>query len=301
MSDKNFATNSSAGTVDADGIEHRILDLGDVRLHVALAGPLDGPPLILLHGFPEYWRGWFKQIGPLAQAGFRIVVPDQRGYNLSDKPKGLSAYRLDVLAGDAARLMGALGYEKFRLVGHDWGGVVAWAVAALYPQRVERLVIMDAPYPRVFSGVLRSNPAQMRKSSYIFTFQLPFFPERTLSKDNWQRMVRMMQKTSPAGTFGEADMDGYRKAWGQPGAISAMLNWYRALFQRPFSLPPKQRLAMPVLVLWGGQDFALGLDLARASLDFCEQGKLVVLDEANHWVQHEQAERVTQELRAFLA
>jgi pimeloyl-ACP methyl ester carboxylesterase len=270
-----------------------------VRLHVVLAGPQDGPALILLHGFPEYWGGWLKQIGPLAQAGYRVIVPDQRGYNLSGKPGGLSAYRVDVLAGDVVHLMDALGYSKFRLVGHDWGGVVAWTVAALYPQHIEKLVILDAPYPAVFSSVLRSDPAQRRKSSYIFTFQLPFLPERMLSKDNWQRLVRSMQNTSPPDTFTPSDFERYRAAWSQPGAISAMLNWYRALLRRPFSLPANQPLRMPVLILWGAKDFALGLELAQASLRFCENGKLVVLDEANHWVQHEKAVEVNQMLIEF--
>lgn len=284
---------------EAEGFEQRLIDLPGVRLHVVLAGPQDGPALVLLHGFPEYWGGWLNQIGPLAQAGYRVIVPDQRGYNLSGKPGGLSAYRVDVLAGDVVHLMEALGYSKFRLVGHDWGGVVAWTVAALYPQRIEKLVILDAPYPAVFSSVLRSNPAQRRKSSYIFTFQLLFLPERMLSKENWQRLVGMMQKTSPPGTFTPSDFERYRAAWSQPGAITAMLNWYRALLRRPFSLPANQRLPMPVLILWGAKDFALGLELAQASLPFCANGKLVVLDDANHWVQHEKADQVTPMLIEF--
>jgi pimeloyl-ACP methyl ester carboxylesterase len=281
------------------GFKTQYFNLPGLRLHAALAGPKTGKPVILLHGFPEFWAGWKKQIGPLAEAGYRVIVPDQRGYNLSDKPKGVSAYRLDLLAKDVVNLMDALGYEKTIVVGHDWGGVVAWAVAVLYPERVERLAVLDAPYPPVIFQNLRANPGQLLKSYYMFLFQLPAIPEALLQRQDWKRMVNSMKKTSPPNTFTLKDFDYYQEAWSQAGALTAMLNWYRALFRHPAKLPAKPRLGMPTLLLWGGQDFALGRELAEASIQLCEQGELVVFDKANHWIQHEQAAEVNRRLLQF--
>lgn len=282
------------------GFQTRYFDLpGGLHMHAAVAGPKTGQPVILLHGFPEFWGGWKKQIGPLAEAGFRVIVPDQRGYNLSSKPKGISAYRLDLLAKDVVALMDAVGCPKAIVVGHDWGGVVAWATAALYPQRVERLAVLDAPYPPVVFQSLLARPVQLLRSSYIYFFQLPGLPEALLSRHNWQTLVKNMQKTSPPGMFNEEDFDNYRDAWSHDGAMTSMLNWYRALIRRPVKLPAKPRLLMPVLILWGGQDFALGRELAEMSIKLCEQGKLVVFDQANHWIQHEQAGEVNRLLVEF--
>ncbi len=272
--------------------EHTMLKVGDVRLHVVQVGPMDGKPVILLHGFPDFWAGWEKQIAPLAAAGCRLIFPDQRGYNLSDKLPGLSAYRLDVLAKDAAGLMDALGYERAAVVGHDWGGVVAWATAVLYPRRVERLAVLDAPYPPVVSGSFLTHPEQLIKSSYMYFFQLPTLPEAALRRNNWQALVSNLNRTAPPGAFSEEDIVRYRAAWNQPGAMTAMLNWYRALFRRPYRLPSHPDLPMPVLILWGGQDFALGRELAERSRRACPHADLVVFEGANHWIQREKADEV---------
>ena len=283
-----------------DVLEDGMVDVGGVRLHVVQAGPKDGKPVILLHGFPDFWGGWEKQIGPLAQAGLRVIVPDQRGYNLSDKPRGLSAYRLDVLAQDVTGLMDALGYEKASVVGHDWGGVAAWAAAALFPPRVDRLAVLDAPYPPVVFGSFRTHPEQLVKSSYMYFFQLPALPEAALRRNHWEKLVRNLRRTAPPGAFSEEDFERYRAAWSQAGAITAMLNWYRALFRRPFRLPPRPSLPMPVLILWGGQDFALGRELAERSRRVCLQAELVVFEGANHWIQRERAAEVNRRLLEFL-
>ncbi len=282
------------------GAESHFFELPGLRLHAVVAGPEDGRPVVLLHGFPEFWYGWKNQIGALAAAGMRVIVPDQRGYNLSDKPGGLSAYRMGELAGDVIRLIDAQGWSQAAVVGHDWGGVVAWSVAALFPRRVERLAVLDAPYaPLAFRNML-AHPSQARKSSYILYFQLPGIPERAFARNNWQRMVEAMEHTSPAGTFRPEDFERYRTAWSQPGAVTGMLNWYRALFRRPARLPATPRFEMPVRILWGGQDFALGLELAHASLALCARGELFVLEGANHWIQHERAGEVNQRLIEFL-
>jgi pimeloyl-ACP methyl ester carboxylesterase len=279
---------------------HLFLTINHIRLHVVTVGPEDGRPVVLLHGFPEYWRGWKNQMIPLAAAGYRVILPDQRGYNLSDKPAGLSAYRMDQLASDVKELIAAFGYERAAVIGHDWGGVVAWVTAALYPRYVERLVAMDAPYVKVAFSQIWRHPEQLLKSYYMGFFQLPGIPEKSLSRERYAALVRSMQKTSPPGTFSEDDFEGYREAWGQEGALTSMLNWYRALFRQPVSLPERPVFSMPVLILWGGRDFALGRELAEASLKLCENGKLIVLDEANHWVQHEKPEAVNRLVLDFL-
>jgi pimeloyl-ACP methyl ester carboxylesterase len=280
-------------------LEHAMLDVGDVRLHVVQAGPRDGKPVILLHGFPDFWAGWENQIAPLASAGCRLILPDQRGYNLSDKPTGLSSYRLDALAKDVAGLMDALGYEKAALVGHDWGGVVAWAAAALYPLRIERLAVLDAPYPPVVFGSLLAQPRQLLKSSYMYFFQLPSLPEAALRRNNWQALAGNLRRTAPPGAFSEEDLARYRQAWNQPGAMTAMLNWYRALFRRPFGLPSRPHLPMPVLILWGSDDFALGRQLAERSRRVCAHAEMVIFEGANHWIQREKALEVNQLLINF--
>ncbi|MFL4972307.1 MAG: alpha/beta fold hydrolase [Microvirga sp.] len=139
--------------------------VGALDLHVVEAGPPEGRPAILLHGFPEFWYGWRHQLGALAAAGLRVVAPDQRGYNLSDKPKGLESYTLDCLAGDVVALADALGCDRVSLVGHDWGGLVAWWTAARHGERVERLAILNAPHPQAFGPYLRRHPTQLLRSA----------------------------------------------------------------------------------------------------------------------------------------
>jgi epoxide hydrolase 4 len=283
------------------GFQTQYFDLPGLRLHAAVAGPPTGKLVILLHGFPDFWAGWKKQIGPLANAGYRVIAPDQRGYNLSDKPKGISAYRLDLLAKDVVGLMDGLGYPTTFVVGHDWGGVVAWATAAIYPERVERLAVLDAPYPPVVSHTLLAHPEQLLKSSYMYFFQLPLLPEAILGRNHWNTLVNNIQNTTPGGTFTTEDFEHYRDAWNQANAMSSMLNWYRALFRRPFRLPSNPPFQMPILLLWGGKDFALGRELAEESIKLCKNGELMVFENANHWIQIEESANVNQRLMKFLA
>lgn len=203
-----------------------------IVLHTVFAGPEDGPPVILLHGFPEYWRGWKHQIPYLAERGYRVIVPDQRGYNLSDKPKGVASYHVDTLARDITGLIDALGYKQVQLVGHDWGAIVAWWLAAYYPNRLKQLVILNVPYPTILSqSIFRGNLEQLRKSWYIFFFQIPKLPEFLVSRDDWGGMKKTMYGSSKKGTFSRDDIAHYQKAWSRPGAMTAMMNWYRAIMR----------------------------------------------------------------------
>ncbi len=278
---------------------HTTIQTNGVNLHVVQAGPESGPLVILLHGFPEFWRGWIKQIEPLAEAGFRVWVPDQRGYNLSDKPGGIAAYRIDTLAKDVAGLIEASGSEKAFLAGHDWGAAVAWWTALRYPEKLNRLAILNVPHPVVMVRRLWSNPAQLRKSWYIFFFQMPFLPEAIIHRDNWAFGVRSLKGSSRKGTFNDEDIRQYRLAWGQKEAFHSMLNWYRAMLQRPPKIPADPRIHVPTLVLWGVNDRFLGRELVQPSLDLCEDGRVVFFEQATHWVQHEESEKVNELLIDF--
>ncbi|HEX2136049.1 MAG TPA: alpha/beta hydrolase [Microvirga sp.] len=268
-----------------------------VALHAVEAGPEDGPLVILLHGFPEFWWGWRRQIGPLARAGFRVVAPDQRGYGTSDKPAGLRAYELDLLAADVAGLVEAHGRSRAHLVGHDWGGLVAWWAASRHPDRVDRLAVLNAPHPAVAGRYARRHPSQMLKSWYIAFFQLPRLPEAVLARSDHALLARTLLDSSRPGTFTAADLEAYKASWREPGALTAALNWYRALPRRPAL--PQPRVSAPTLVLWGVRDRFLEVGLAEASLALCDAGRLVRLDRASHWLHLEEAARVNDELIAF--
>ena len=217
--------------MDVDAGRSRFVPVNGVNLHVKEFGPADGRPVLLLHGFPEFWWGWRKQLGPLAEAGFRVWAPDQRGYNLSDKPLGIAAYTQDVLADDAAGLLQAMGGPA-ALVGHDWGAAIAWRVAVRYPHLVSRLVAMDVPHPTVMDAALRHDPRQLLRSWYVFALQVPRLPERQLQADGFRRLVGQLRSGAKAGSFSEAEVEEYRRAWSQPGALRAMLSWYRAAVRR---------------------------------------------------------------------
>jgi len=277
------------------------IETNGIKLHVVMAGPKDGRPVFLLHGFPEFWYGWRKQIPVLAEAGYRVIMPDQRGYNLSDKPKGVKAYSLDKLADDILGLMDALGYEKVNLIGHDWGAAVAWALAIWYPERLQKLGILNVPHPAVALNFLRrGDPEQLRRSWYVFAFQIPWLPEVLIRAKNWLRLERALHNSSKPHTFTDEDIAEYKKAWSQPGAMTAMLNWYRA--GRYISkLFKETRVRVPTMLIWGMGDTALSHRMARPNMDYCDDGKLVFFEDATHWVQHEEAEAVNGLLIEFMS
>jgi pimeloyl-ACP methyl ester carboxylesterase len=283
-----------------DGLRHSMVPTNGTRLHVVETGPEDGTPMVLLHGFPEFWYCWKHQIGPLADAGFRVIVPDQRGYAGSEKPQSVSAYGLDTLAADVAGLIEFTGRAHAAVVGHDWGGVVAWWVAVRHPERVERLGVMNGPHPLAFRRHLRSSPRQFFKSWYTYFFQVPWLPEAVFRRRNWRALVDTLRKTSRPGTFTEADFEQYRRAWSEPGAITAMINWYRAARRNPPAPPADPRVHVPALVIWGAQDRFLDRAIAQLSVELCDHGRLELFEDATHWVQHEEPERVSRLLLEFL-
>lgn len=281
-------------------LEKSFIQVNGIRLHVVQAGPKTGPPVLLLHGFPEYWYGWRKQIPALAQAGCRVIAPDQRGYNLSDKPAGIRAYRVHELVNDVVGLIDALEYEKINLVGHNWGAVVAWALAIWRPERLHRLGILNAPHPAVMARFLSRDPDQLRRSWYVGYFQIPWLPEAGLRAQDLRWLARALRGSGKLHTFSKEDILEYKKAWSQPGALTAMLNWYRAAVQYRPAIPKDSRVRVPTLMLWGMKDVALTHRLARPSMDYCDDGRLVLFPEATHWVQLDEAEEVTKHLLDFI-
>ncbi len=279
--------------------EKRYVEVNEVRLHVVEAGPRDGRLVIFLHGFPEFWYGWRRQIEPFAAAGYRVLVPDQRGYNLSGKPPSVRHYGLDTLVADVVGLVREAGRDSTLLVGHDWGGAVAWWTALRHPDLVQRLAVLNMPHPLVMRRFLKSDRVQRRKSRYIFLFQLPWLPEMRLRRRDWQIAVRALQRTARPGTFSDEDMEAYREAWRRPGAARAMIHWYRAAMRRPPRRVPDPRVRVPTLIVWGARDRFLGREMVEPSLELCEQGRAEVIEEATHWIQHEEPARVNRLLLEF--
>ena len=284
-----------------EGALHDFIHIGDVTLHVVFTGPADGPPVVLLHGFPEFWYGWRHQIPALANAGYRVIVPDQRGYNLSDKPKRVRDYRHDRLVRDIIQLIDVLNVPTVSLIGHDWGGAVAWGVAARHADRIERLIVLNCPHPAVMYRHLRRKPRQMLRSWYIGWFQVPWLPEITMRLWNWRLLTRVLLKMSSRGSFTEDDLSVYREAWSQPGAITAMVDWYRALVRARGASPIPDQIISPTLLIWGERDNALGKELTPDSIALCDNGKLEYLPQAGHFVQHDAPGEVNRLILDFLA
>lgn len=272
--------------------------VNDIFLNVREAGPPDGKILLFLHGFPEHWVAWRKQIPFFTSKGYHVVVPDQRGYNESSKPTGIKAYRMQNLVRDVAELIGQLGGQKVVLIGHDWGGAVGWAVAGKYPHLLEKLIILNLPHPQVLKQGFIKWPKQILKSWYMGFFQLPKLPEIVCSAANFKVLVEMMKRSSRPGTFSQDMMDAYRKAWQQPYALQSMINWYRTL---RYGFPGVNlKIHTPTLLIWGKQDIFLSHEMASPSIQKCSNGKLLMIEDATHWIQHEKAHEVNQLMEEYI-
>ena len=267
-------------------------------MHALAAGPRDGPVVVLLHGFPEFWYGWHRQIEPLAAAGFRVIVPDQRGYNRSSKPRGIASYALTELVSDVIAIADQLGQKKIFLAGHDWGAAVAWSAALLHPQRIAKLAVLNVPHPSVMGRFLMSHRGQMFRSWYMFFFQLPWLPEALFSAFNFRMGVMSLLRSSRLGTFSPDDLAQYRAAWSQPGAVTAMVNWYRALFRHRTKFADRT-VHVPTRILWGERDAFLLSEMAQESLRYCTDAELFTFANASHWLQHEEPARMSERLIEF--
>ncbi len=287
--------------IDGVEIEHRDIVTNGIRLHCAVAGPPDGDLVIALHGFPEFWRGMSGVITGLARAGYRVVAPDQRGYNLSEKPEGIDAYSVDEMALDVVGLIDAMGRESAHVVGHDWGAAVAWWLALTRPERVRRLVVINVPHPSVFAREVRGNRKQLRKSWYIFAIQVPALPERlAFGRRTRQRFSRAIAGTANPGSFTPDYLAHLREAWAQPGAAQGMLNWYRASVRRRPGRLADKRVHVPTLIIWGRKDVALSDSMVQPSADLCDDVRVEWFDDATHWVLHDEPERTSALILDFL-
>jgi pimeloyl-ACP methyl ester carboxylesterase len=283
---------------------HREGRVNGIRLHWVEQG--EGPLVVLLHGFPEFWYAWRHQIPALAAAGFRAVAPDLRGYNLSDKPRGVSAYRIEALLSDLDGLITRLGEgpgkARAHVVGHDWGGAIAWYAPLFHPERLLSLTLLNAPHPLAFRRELRSSAAQRKKSSYVFLFQLPWLPERRIRARNYAILGKMLRRDPVTpGAFSDDDIRLYTEALSRPGALTAAVNYYRAALR----FPPRARgrtwpAGLKTLLVWGERDRYLGPGLLEGLDRWVPNLTVVRIPEASHWVQNDAPERVNELLIRFL-
>jgi epoxide hydrolase 4 len=275
-------------------LEDRFADVGTgVRLHYVEAG--EGPLVVLLHGFPEFWWSWRHQIPVLADAGFRVVAVDLRGYGQSDAPPSWRDYRMELLAADVAGLIEALGEERAFVVGHDWGAAVAWMVATLHPERVERLAILNVPHPDTMLQTLRRSPKQLLHSWYMFFFQIPWVPEH-LAGALGRRFLEGAYRDARPGAFTAEDLARYEAALlDSPGGLKGPIDYYRAALRRsPRSAQAQFRpIPAPVLVIWGVKDRFLTEEMADPDPRWVPDVRVVKLPDASHWVQHDEPERVS--------
>ncbi|HET6384531.1 MAG TPA: alpha/beta hydrolase [Armatimonadota bacterium] len=282
-------------------LKHEIVATNGIRLHCVTAG--EGPLLLLLHGFPECWYSWRRQIPALAGAGFKVVAPDLRGYNESDKPE--KGYDIDTLLNDALGLIDHYGADRAIVCGHDWGGAIAWNLAIRFPERVERLIALNLPHPALLARALRSNIRQMIRSLYIILFRIPRLPEWLLSLRNYAAIEWMFRGSAVhPEQFSDADIEVYKRAASQPGALTAMLSYYRAL--DPAKLAEWARggaeamVRAPTLMVWGEQDVALGKELTYGTAEFAPDLAIHYLPNASHWVQQDQPSEVNRLMVEFL-
>jgi pimeloyl-ACP methyl ester carboxylesterase len=281
-------------------VHHRYTVVNGVRLHYVEAGI--GPLVVLLHGFPDFWYSWRHQIPGLTAAGFHVIAPDLRGYNLSAKPHGVRSHRVEVLVNDVAGLIRHAGARSAAVAGHDWGGVLAWYLPLYHPDLVDRLLILNAPHPRAYFRELRT-PAQLLKSWYVFFFQLPLLPEIVLRAGDFALLDRMLRRPPMRpGAFTADDIRRYKEALARPGALTAALNYYRAGFRGIGHPAARARspISVPTLLIWGERDRYLNVRLTEGLERWVSDLRIERLPDASHWVHNDAPERVNQLLLDFL-
>jgi epoxide hydrolase 4 len=277
--------------------QHSYVITNGVKLHYVTQG--EGPLMIMLHGFPEFWYSWRYQIPEFAQY-YKVVALDMRGYNDSDKPQETSAYTINEIVKDVEGVIRGLGYDKCVLVGHDWGGAIAWNFAYTYPYMVDKLIILNLPHPVKFAEGLRT-PQQLLRSWYIFLFQLPFVPEVLIQSGDYQPLETAFKSMAVnKNTFSQADMDAYKDAAAKRGALTAMVNYYRNIFQPQFFNKTWGILEIPTLMIWGENDTALGKELTYGTEAYVRDFEIKYIPNCSHWVQQEQPQLVNQYMHDFL-
>ena len=275
-------------------IEEVYIDTNGIKLHTIVIG--SGEPLILLHGFPEFWYCW-KSVIPGLKEKYKLIIPDMRGYNLSDKPKDVQKYKMEYLIGDIEGLIENLKLKQVYLAGHDWGGVVAWALAEKHPELLKKLIILNAPHPKIFQKSLRTDKKQQEASSYIFEFLKPN-AEKKLYEDDYRRLKKavfedMINKTN----FTEFDKEKYREAWSQPGALLGGVNYYRAntSFDEWTGI-----IEVPTLVIWGMKDVALLPQQLEGLSDYVKNLKIIRSENSSHWITNDDFDLIVSSIKEFV-
>eukprot|EP00897_Mesotaenium_endlicherianum_P004238 jgi/Mesen1/3842/ME000207S02853 len=284
-------------------VKHKTIHNGEEELHYVESGPTTGRLVVLLHGFPSFWYTWKYQLGPLARAGYRVVAPDLRGYNLSSKPKQVAAYGRGPVLSDVVKIIDTCGGGKAAaVVGHDWGGNIAWALAHDHPQKLERLAVLNMPHPRSFWAALHQSPQQMRRSWYIFLFQMPLLGETFMQINNFGKLREIISEDCVRRPPEEHSRR-HVEAFSHPGALTSSINYYRALFRNHWNKPPTShdKVEMPVAVIWGEKDWAFNDDLAEPPKDVVPNSHVLRLPQASHWVMWDEPEVVNKRLLEFLS
>jgi epoxide hydrolase 4 len=282
--------------------QHRNIITNGICMHYVTQG--EGPLVVLLHGFPQFWYCWRHQIGFLAALGYTVVAPDLRGYNDTDKPR--SGYDVPTLLGDIVCLIKGLGQEKAIIVGHDWGGALAWTFAMRYPHMTQRLIVLNAPHPWALRRELRTLK-QLRKSWYVFAFQIPWLPEALLSYHHAAMIGRSIYNSAvQKSAFPPYVLTQYQVAMSKPGAMTAGLNYYRATARRGgygykgTGASSQTTIDTPTLLIWGEQDVALDIDLTKDLEQWVHYIEIRRIPDSGHWVQEEKPDAVNALIAQFL-
>lgn len=281
---------------------HQYAKVNGINMHYVDHGA--GPLIVLMHGFPEFWYSWRRQIPVLAEAGFRVVAPDMRGYNETDKPKDIAAYDTNVIAKDIVELIKHLGYDKAIIVGHDWGGGVAWRFAENHPEMVEKLIVLNCPPPAILAQHLLSNFAQLKRSWYMFLFQIPGLAEFGMKRNLKQTLTKAYRGWAHnKDAFTHEDIDKYVACFNRPYGLTGPMNWYRAAFRT--SLKPggrkQQQIQPDTLVIWGEDDKALGKELTYGLEKYFENNyDIKYIPDCSHWTQNDAPELVNEYILSYI-
>jgi pimeloyl-ACP methyl ester carboxylesterase len=277
---------------------HGLTRDGGPAIHFVEHG--SGEPVLLLHGFPDFWFMWRHQIPLLAQAGYRAIAVDMRGYNRSDAPDEIAAYDASHLAKDIIRVMDTLGISKAAIVGHDWGGVVAWHIAMNHPERITKLIVINAPHPKAYRRALMRS-SQLLRSWYVLAFQIPRLPEMMLSASGMKWLRRIWRHAGArSGSVTDADMEKYTKSFSRKGKVRAALNYYRAAMRTMFTGSSQRFIEIPTLIIWGEKDKFLVSSLPAATRRWVPNLTIEKLAQYGHWPQLEAPEEVNALILQFL-
>ncbi|KAM3101388.1 alpha/beta fold hydrolase [Phormidesmis sp. 146-12] len=278
--------------------QHDRIFTNGIHLHYVTQG--NGPLMLFLHGFPEFWYSWRKQIPEFSQ-DYKVVAPDLRGYNESDKPPELAAYAMSELVADVKGIIEGLGYDHCILIGHDWGGAIAWNFAYAHPTMVEKLIILNLPHPAKFAQGLKT-PQQLLRSAYIFFFQIPVLPEVLIQLGDYQAIASVLPAMSVnKNAFAAEDIEAYKDAFAKRGTLTSALNYYRNSFRQGLTREDWRTLEVPTLMIWGEDDTALGKELTYGTDKYVRDFQIKYIPNCGHWVQQEKPQLVNDYIREFIS